>query len=855
MKVKKWVSGFLAGVFTLGLFSVFPAKVVQAAEREPLSNKEDGLVLHVDFEEGIQGGKVTDKSPAGNHGQVVGDVKLVEGISGKAASFDNGAASGKDGVKASQYINFGKGASLQFGTGDFSLSLWMKTTNRGANGAAILSNKDYTSGSNIGVTLGNFNSTEKDSRMNFSAIKGKRVEVKNIPANDDAWHHVGATFSRSGKMIVYLDGVEFDSLSIAEQPGTVDAGLDWVLGAGGNGCNGLKDCLVDEVRLYSKVVTPQRMLELYREVAGEQNGEEQLAQGLVLHTTFEENTVQGTQLKDLSGRGNHGVLEGGVTFVEGISGRAAWFDNGDKAGSDTVAGTQYINFGKPTDLQFGTGDFAFSFWMKTTGRGKSNSAVLSNKDYASGGNVGYAFGNFTADNRANFSALKGKRVDVNGVLANDDEWHHVAVSFQRKSDMVVYLDGKEFGRNGISAYQASVDAGLDFVLGAGGNKRNAISNCAVDDLRVYSRALTVSDISLLYAKNGAQVEMMQMQKTLEQLKPSSVFTAAAIEEMKAALAAAKKKVDEAGAEEAEGLLSQIRLEYEAFMKGAAPNMSFLAISDVHIPDATGTRAKDLIAGLQDMKNIAPKADGFINGGDLTPNGLKGQFEGFYKLMQEYNPVSAEKTLVALGNHDVRGESSGWTNDPAAETPYYKTAYDLYMSLNQPYQPDTGGKVYHDKWLGGYHFIVLNTEKGLKDSAYLSPEQLAWFEQKLAEEASPDKPIFVIVHQALQDTHWRSNILNSFGTEDAAVKQILERYPQVILMNGHIHNGLGVIEAMERSFGTMVELPSYSESENGVTASGTGFYTMVYDTEVVFRARNFKTGTWLPQYDLHIGQGS
>ena len=370
MKGKKWVSGFLAGLLTLGLFSVFPATTVNAGDIKPMAEKEDGLVLYVNFEEDtIKDGKVLDKSPAGNNGQIVGDVKFVEGISGKAASFDNGAASGKDGVTASQYINFGKPASLQFGTRDFSLSLWMKTTNRGANGAAIISNKNYTSGSNIGVTLGNFNSTEKDNRMNFSALKGQRVEVKNIPANDDAWHHVGASFARNGDMIVYLDGVEYQRLSIAGQRGTVDAGLDWILGAGGNGCNGLKDCLVDEVRLYNQVVAPQRMLELYREVAGGEKPETELEKGLVLHTTFEENTVQGTQLKDTSGRNNHGVLEGGVTFVDGVNGRAAWFDNGEKAGSDTVAGTQFINFGKAADLQFGTGDFAFSFWMKTTGGG------------------------------------------------------------------------------------------------------------------------------------------------------------------------------------------------------------------------------------------------------------------------------------------------------------------------------------------------------------------------------------------------------------------------------------------------------------------------------------------------------
>ena len=49
---------------------------------------------------------------------------------------------------------------------------------------------------------------------------------------------------------------------------------------------------------------------------------------------------------------------------------------------------QYINFGQPDDLKFKTEDFAISFWYKTVEGGGKEAAIISNKDWSTGGNVG-----------------------------------------------------------------------------------------------------------------------------------------------------------------------------------------------------------------------------------------------------------------------------------------------------------------------------------------------------------------------------------------------------------------------------------------------------------------------------------
>lgn len=290
-------------------------------------------------------------------------------------------------------------------------------------------------------------------------------------------------------------------------------------------------------------------------------------------------------------------------------------------------------------------------------------------------------------------------------------------------------------------------------------------------------------------------------------------------------------------------IPEVRNEKEA-------NMSFHIISDTHVKGETGTEAYNFAKGLQDMKEINPSASAFLTAGDNTQNGTSGEVNAFFKILEENHPLTDGKTMIALGNHDVRGKS-GWVDYPSEEHPFWSTAYNLYMTNNDKYMPETEGKTYFDYWVEGYHFIVLNPENSAKDTAYLSDEQVAWLDEKLSEKEDMSRPAFVIIHQALRDTHWRSLAYNGFGPHDEAVKEVLAKHPQTIWMSGHIHNGLGVTEAVERPYGTMVDLPAFTGSAYGMTDKGTGYEVYVYDDEVLFRARNFVTSTWLSEYDISV----
>ncbi|MDO4296610.1 MAG: polysaccharide lyase family 8 super-sandwich domain-containing protein [bacterium] len=585
--------------------------------------------------------------------------------------------------------------------------------------------------------------------------------------------------------------------------------------------------------------------------------EETLADGLVLNSTFDADSISGTTLKDESGRGNDGTMVGNPQFVKGIRGTAISFDNGEVSGKEKEKAIQYVTYGKGKDLQFGKEDFSLSFWMKTTNNGQNNGTILSNKDYTSGSNVGWAIGNFNNPNdrdiRINFSTKKGSRVELKGVPANDDAWHHVAAVYDRDGKMSVYLDGSLYKTADMKEHAGTVDTAYDFILGGDGRPNYGMKDCAVDELRVYQKALDAATVQSIYEAEGAFAIVEKMESELAKMEAGSEYSQEDLDEMAKELAEGKAALDSLSVAAAMAAVKALQQSYQKFLAGSKPLASFQLISDVHIENSklTDTNAVNLIAGLQDMQEMDPDSLGVLNAGDFTQSSKADQYEGFYQIMKEYGP-EAEKTIIALGNHDVRGsDSSKWNKDETQDGAYWATAKELYLTNNQPYMPDTDGKTYYDKWLGGYHFIVLNTERAMKDVMYLSEEQLTWLEETLAEDASPNKPIFVLGHNGLNDTHWRSNILSGFGETDAKVKEIFAKYPQVIYMSGHIHNGFGVAEAVEREFGTSVDIPSYNESENGEKSQGIGWHVKIYEDKVVFKARNFKTSTWLPEYDISI----
>ncbi|MFT4465389.1 MAG: metallophosphoesterase family protein [Sodalis sp. (in: enterobacteria)] len=202
-------------------------------------------------------------------------------------------------------------------------------------------------------------------------------------------------------------------------------------------------------------------------------------------------------------------------------------------------------------------------------------------------------------------------------------------------------------------------------------------------------------------------------------------------------------------------------------------------------------------------------------------------------------------MLMLGNHDVR---TGARPDNSLDPDLVNLYHGYLDKFGIHYYDNT---MCIDSWFNDYHILCLNTDLGLKDSISLNDHSITWLKEKLAEHSDIHKPIIVVTHQSFNSSHWRAGLFGGFGDQDEMLKELFNNYPQIIMLNGHIHNGLGVIEFIQRPFGTLVEIPSLTKSENGVKSAGTGWLIKTSREAFVFEAWDFFNNKRLDEYDQAI----
>lgn len=288
-------------------------------------------------------------------------------------------------------------------------------------------------------------------------------------------------------------------------------------------------------------------------------------------------------------------------------------------------------------------------------------------------------------------------------------------------------------------------------------------------------------------------------------------------------------------------------------------LTFTAISDIHLTDSA-IRGKMLEFGLRDMQEAKQPIDALVLVGDNTDHGYREQYELLEKTMAKYTP--AREIYLAEGNHDT------WTRDSGDDP--YESARLLFTEYNEKITGHVSDKAYYTAEVNGYPFIFLASEAD-HTGAYISDEQLAFFETEMAKAAATGKPIFVFCHWPINQTHGLPDTWGfekdyppdegGLGDQSDAVYNILKKYDNVFYITGHIHSGFTNDKNADLykynsvySDGNLhyVNLPSYMYmTVRGRIANGTGYQFEVYDDELVIRARSFSAGVWYTLYDYTI----
>ncbi len=478
-RILQWIGIILILCVFGGAYWYFKVygSTLNSPSTDPLGS---GLVGYWKLDDG-SGTSATDSSTNGNTGTLTNGPTWTTGQIGGAVSFDG----------TNDHITAGTDSSLRL-TSKLSISAWVYLSALPSNGDIwSIAHKKSSGDSNYLYSFGLENSGGNYKLAYIPGGGGSTNRSNTLSISTGQWYHFAVTFDQP-TLNFYVNGSLNSTQSITVPGGYASgSGTMYIGGVGGvgNTINGR----LDEVRIYNRPLSGDEMAQLSRlssvtDVDTNLNG----------YWTFDGKDISGTTAFDRSGAGNNGTLTNSPQTVEGKTGQALNFF---PSGSDANA---RMTITDPTsgNLDFGSGDFSVGFWMRNRGYSDQTSsinAVLAKKSLDTASAAGYAF-YYGSTNLITFFVGNGSSsasVATNTSIA-DSVWHYY-VGQRSGSTLTLYMDGVAIGTATLSGSVSNSDTfvvGSDDV-GGNGNTRNA--NADIDEVRVYSAALSTGQIQSLYA--------------------------------------------------------------------------------------------------------------------------------------------------------------------------------------------------------------------------------------------------------------------------------------------------------------------------------------------------------------------
>jgi hypothetical protein len=228
--------------------------------------------------------------------------------------------------------------------------------------------------------------------------------------------------------------------------------------------------------------------------------------GLVAYWNFDEGS--GTVAHDSSGNGNDGILCNGPTWVNGTSGSAPSFDGVD----------DYVNITENTDLNPHTSNWTISAWVniaQLTDCGNSRNyafVIVDKRQTISDQSLTLMAGwGSSATSQARFGFIFDGERQLAGAQTpsmNVFGWHYVA-GVREGGNLYVYVDGVEYGPNNVCPWGNYLTANTDVSSSTPIHLANhgawqTFFDGTIDEVRIYSRALTQQQIIIDMHANGAR---------------------------------------------------------------------------------------------------------------------------------------------------------------------------------------------------------------------------------------------------------------------------------------------------------------------------------------------------------------
>lgn len=453
---------------------IFPETSQAALLRRPPNNL--GLQGYWAFDEG-SGSVAKDSSGNNNNGVIDTTTWTSNGKHGKALVFATGN------VSISNPSRF----AFPSATSEKTVAAWIKTS---ATDASIFSMRDGGGNPVFDLQIG-FDGVDNGVTGKPSFIvrddagNGLAHIHSSTAINDNQWHHVVAVRDSSKNLYIYVDGAQVangsDTMGTTLTPTGVYIGDEPLNTIIPNMVGS-----IDDVRVYNRALTAANVHALYQ--SGQVTRKVVSNRGLVGHWTFNEGTS--TLAKDSSNFGNNGTLVSGVSWVNGKRGKAASFDGS----------SGYVRV--PDSNSLDVDSFTISAWVRhTSNTFKTWEPIVAKGDvtyrlllcgsvgiYCTGGSLNA----FTA-------AINVGELNVSSsVVPELNRWYHVVATYDR-SNLILYVDGALVNSTPVTA--AVTSNSTDLWIGNNTDVPTKFWTGNIDDVRIYNRALTATEITTLYKQN------------------------------------------------------------------------------------------------------------------------------------------------------------------------------------------------------------------------------------------------------------------------------------------------------------------------------------------------------------------
>ncbi len=270
-------------------------------------------------------------------------------------------------------------------------------------------------------------------------------------------------------------------------------------------------------------------------------------------------------------------------------------------------------------------------------------------------------------------------------------------------------------------------------------------------------------------------------------------------------------------------------------------LSFIVWGDPQISFISPLRSARVYAAARDLKHIRGTLDALVLAGDIAEYGTWAEYLMMHRLLEGVEDKFSSFFSVS-GNHDVRLKR-------------YKKQLKKFNEFIDLFKNGIHGgseHYYFSHDINGYKFIFMGADKTSFEASYIGEGQLDWLDRELKENEKTGKPAFVFNHQPLRRTNglpdawlgngdWRGDI----GAQSDKVKDIFEKYNNIIFITGHLHYGTSAYNYQDLGKIKAVSVPTVGVINHGDNSTPSqGFIFSVYDDKITVKARYHGEGRFM-----------